>query len=166
MPVSVLILAAALAQPAPTVAALPDILLPKLRLGMEKQQFYALFPKYRATFGPGCTAKIGANIRNRKVYSLGLDSADKEPDKACGKLVHDWALATFGKPEDSGDHDAPGANCAPGRGVGYSFTDQSAACGQPDVEDWASWKPTNGKYYAGFSMTRKGGFWSFEIYPR
>ena len=74
--------------------------------------------------------------------------------------------ATFGKPEDSGDRDAPGANCAPGRGVGYAFRDQSGACGAPDVEDWADWEPMNRKYAASFSMTRKGGFWSFGIYPR
>jgi hypothetical protein len=163
---SPLMLAAALAQPAPAEATLPDLLIPQLRLGMEKQQFHALWPKLRATFGPGCIAVVSANIRNHKVYSIGLDSPEKEPEKACGQLVHDWAFATFGKPKDSGDRDAPGANCAPGRGVGFSFRDQSGACGAPDVEDWANWEPMNRKYYASFSMTRKGGFWSFGIYPR
>ena len=166
MPARLLILTTALAQPAPATAALPDLLLSQLQLGMDKKEFYALWPKNRATFGPGCTAIVSANIRDHKVYAIGLDSPEKAPDKACGKFVHDWAYATFGKPEDSGDRDAPGANCAPGRGVGYAFRDQSGACGAPDVEDWADWKPMNRKYSASFSMTRKGGFWSFGIYPR
>lgn len=166
MPVSVLILAAALAQETPTAAALPDILIPQLRLGMDKEQFHALWPKYRAAFGPGCTAKIDANIRDHEVYAIALSAAEKEPAGACGKFVHDWAYAAFGKPKDSGDHDAPGANCAPGNGIGYSALAQSAACGAPDVEDWASWEPQDRKYHAGLGVVRKSGDWSFGIYPR
>jgi len=164
MLVSALILAAALSQP--NEAPVPDILVPKLRLGMDKEEFYALFPKYRATFGPGCTAKVEPNIRDHKVHSLWLGSAEKEPPKACGKFVRDWAYATFGKPKDTGDRDVLGANCAPGNGVGWSFTAQSAACGQPDVEDWADWEPQNRKYSAGLSVERKSADWSFGIYPR
>lgn len=166
MPVSVLILAAALAQETPAAAALPDILIPQLRLGMDKQQFHALWPKSRATFGPGCTTKIDANIRDHKLWAIGLESAEEERGKACGKFVHDWAYATFGKPYESGDRDAPGANCAPGRGIGYSALDQSGACGAPDVEDYASWEPANRKYHARVSVERKSGDWSFAIYPR
>jgi hypothetical protein len=166
MSVSILILSAALAQPAPAEAAFLDILVPQLRLGMDKQQFHALWPKYRAQFGPGCTAKINANIRDHKLYAVGLESAEKEPNLACGKFVHDWAYAALGKPKDNGDHEAPGVNCAPGNGIGYSALAQSAPCGTPDVEDWASWEPQEHKYEAGLGVQRKSGGWSFNIYPR
>lgn len=52
MPVSALILAAALAQEPPAQAALPDILIPELRLGMDKQQFHALWPDETVTVAP------------------------------------------------------------------------------------------------------------------
>ena len=164
MPVSVLILAAALAQPSPAEAALPDILIPQLRLGMDKQQFHALWPKSRATFGPGCTAKINANIRDHKVWAIGLEAAEEEPAKACGKLVHDWAYAELGKPKDSGDT-ANSGNCVPG-GFAYQPLGTAEPCGSQDVADWASWELQGRKYVAGVKVQRKGGLWSLWIYPR
>lgn len=164
MTVSVLILAAAIAQGATAEAALPDILIPQLRLGMDKQQFHALWPKYRATFGPGCTVKIDANIRDHKLYAVGLESPEKEPNLACGKFVHDWAYAALGKPKDSGDT-AHSGNCVPG-GFAYQPLGTAEPCGAQDVAAWASWEIQDKKYAAGIEVQRKGGVWSFGIYPR
>jgi hypothetical protein len=58
MPISALILVVALAQPAPAEAAPPPVLIPQLRLGMQKEQVKAIWPKMAASFGNGCTAKI------------------------------------------------------------------------------------------------------------
>ena len=164
MPVSVLILAAALAQPSPAEAALPDILIPQLRLGMDKQQFHALWPKYRATFGPGCTAKINATIRDHKLYSVELESPEKEPNLACGKFVSAWAHAAFGKPKDSGDS-ADSGNCVPG-GFAYQPLGAAQPCGPQDVADWANWELQDKKYAAGVQAQRKGGWWWLWMYPR
>lgn len=164
MPGSVFILAAALAQGATADAALPDILIPQLRLGMDKEQFHALWPKYRATFGPGCTAKINPNIRDHKLYAVELESPENEPNLACGKFVSAWAYAAMGKPEDSGDSGTSG-NCVPG-GFAYQPLGMAEPCGPNDVADWANWELQNRKYAAGLNAQRKGGLWSFGIYPR
>jgi hypothetical protein len=164
MPVSTLILAAALAQPAPGDAALPDILIPQLQLGMEKQQFYGLWPKLRAPFGEGCTARLWPTFRHGKLYSIGIENSEKEPAPACGKFVLAWAKTAFGKPEHDGDDTVSGA-CG-SIGLGASWNSPSSPCGPDDVEDWASWEPQNRKYSAGVGAERKSGKWGFRIYPR
>lgn len=164
MPAAILILAALAARPAPAEAALPDILIPQLRLGMDKQQFHALWPKYRAQFGPGCIVKINADIRDHKLHGVALESPEKEPNLACGKFVAAWAHAAFGKPYRDGEGNDLG-NCGSG-GFGSGFRDMASPCGTPDVTDWATWRPNAEAYWATVSAARKDGQWSFSIYPR
>ena len=166
MPVTLSIAAAAFAQASPASAnALPAILVPELRLGMDKQQLHALWPRYRAAFGPGCTVRINPNIRDHKLYGVEIEAAEKEPDTACGAFVLAWAKSAFGAPKSSGDREVAGANCAPGNGFGYSATAQSAACGAPDVADWANWKMPDKKYRISFEMERNSKDWWFAIWP-
>lgn len=164
MALTTLILAAALAQPAPSAQTLPPILVPQLELGMGKEQFNALWPKLRAPFGPGCTARLWPSFRHGKLYGIGIENSEPEPASACGKFVRDWARAAFGKPEHDGDNSISG-NCASG-GFASNFRDMAVPCGPDDVKDWADWQPLDRQYVADVSAQRKSGQWSFHIYPR
>ena len=100
MPVSVLILAAALAQEPPAQAALPDILIPELRLGMDKQQFHASWPDETATVAPGCTLTMAPTFRHTALDRVTLRSTRKGTGAACLKTVFDRVHAELGKPEN------------------------------------------------------------------
>jgi hypothetical protein len=140
MPVSVFVLAAALAQPAPAEAALPPILVPELQLGMEKQQFTALWPKSSALISQSCSAKMEAGFRHGLLDTVTLRSTNKDRGEACPKLVSDWAKSAYGKPTNEWSLPPNAGSCLKGHYGGLGPMSEDPGCETSEAVQVSRWE--------------------------
>ena len=143
MSVSAIIIGAALSQSAPAATSLPPLLIPRLQLGLRKEQVKAIWPKMAASFGNGCAVKIEAGYQHGELDFVTLRPTTRDKGGACTKLLTEWAHYSFGKPTSEYGIPPNLGNCVPNHYGALGPMSVDPGCETSEGVQFTRWETTS-----------------------